>query len=160
MSRKDDVTIDQAYAYLVLRTARLLRFHFQRMTARLGMDISPEQWLLLNRLAQTDGQSQTELTDSTFKDRPNLSRMLASLEKKGFVRREADPSDLRQYRVFLRAEGRKAHERLMKSVAQERAKVYRNLRTEDFQALRRILDILDKNLLNSLGFAPDAEESS
>ena len=144
------LTVDRAYAYLILRTSRLLRFHFHAMTSSLGIELSPEQWLVLNRLTHHDGLRQSELIDATFKDRPNVSRMLASLERKGLIRRKTDVDDNRRHCIHLTAKGRQLHEKLVPSVKRERKRVYKGLANKDFDALKRVLDSIDATLAKTL----------
>ena len=150
MDQEKKLSVDRAYAYLILRTSRLLRFHFQAMTSALGIELSPEQWLILNRLTNLEGLRQSELIDATFKDRPNVSRMLASLERKGLIRRKTDSEDSRRYRVHLTAKGRELHERLVPSVKRERKRVYKGLSNTDFDAVKHVLDTIDNNVLDAL----------
>ena len=144
---KDEIRIEDAFAYLVLRSARVLRFHFLRFASAQGYELNPEQWLLLNKLMYHEGQSQVELADDVFKDRANITRILSSMEKKGWVRRTGDPEDGRRILVYLTEEGRALHDEFSGLVIDERSRIYKGLTRKDFQELKRILDILDRNAL-------------
>ena len=144
------LNVDRAFAYVVLRSSRLLRAHFHAMTAALGIELSPEQWLVLNRLTHENNLLQTELIDATFRDSPNVSRMLGSLERKGLICRQADKSDRRRWRVSLTRKGRQLHDRLIPSVQRERQAIYAGLSDADFDTLRRILDTIDRRVIEKL----------
>ena len=61
---------------------------------------------LIFHLAQKDGRTQLELARLTHLKPPTVSLSLAKLEAEGYIRREADPVDLRQTRVYLTEKGR------------------------------------------------------
>ena len=97
---------DDAPAYLIQRTSRLLRVLFLRIVQSEGNNITPEMWMVLSRLLIRDGQYQNELADATFRDRPNLSRIVVGLEERGLVTRRGDEGDRRRVRVYLTRSGR------------------------------------------------------
>jgi len=143
------VKIEQAYAFQIVRTARLLRLHFTRFALREGFDISQEQWLILNKLAQNPGLSQLELGDSLIHDKPNITRILAGMEKKKLIQRRVDSEDRRVMRVRLTAAGHKIHTELSARVAAERHTVQAGLSDTDFAALMRVCAQLENNITKS-----------
>lgn len=60
-------------------------------------------------LAKLDGRVLTprELADIECVSAPSMTRTVGCLVDKGLVRREADPSDGRQVRLFITADGRR-----------------------------------------------------
>lgn len=99
------IRVEQAFGFQIVRMARLLRVHFTRFAERAGFDVTQEQWLILNKLAQNPGQSQLNLADSLIHDKPNITRILAGLEQKKLIRRRPDNEDRRVMRVSLTAAG-------------------------------------------------------
>lgn len=63
-------------------------------------DISPEQWSLVFRTVESKGLTQKELSDSTYKDQANITRTIDRLEKKGFLKREANKLDRRTINIY------------------------------------------------------------
>src|SRR5687767_9387601 len=127
--------IVDSLAYRVYRCARLLRVHFMSMGTREGLEITQEQWFVLNKLAWEDGQTQTALGDSIFSDRPNLTRILATMENNGWIRRVTDSEDARKTRVHLTASGRKLEERFAALVPEGRRKLFKNISKEDIETV-------------------------
>ena len=68
-------------------------------------DVTPEQWAILNCLWEQDGISPRELSDLTFKDKPNTNRILDKLLAKGLVVRHPHPVDKRAFQVYLTDSG-------------------------------------------------------
>lgn len=145
------IRIEQAYAFQIVRTARLMRLHFTRFAQREGFDISQEQWLILNKLAQHPGLSQLELADSLIHDKPNITRILAGMEKKKLVMRRVDDDDRRVMRVSLTALGKKIHTELSAKIAIERKEVEAGLNDADFAALLRVCRQLETNITHIFG---------
>lgn len=143
------VRVEQAFGFQIVRMARLLRVHFTRFAEREGVDITQEQWLILNKLAQTPGVSQLSLADSLIHDKPNITRILAGLEQKKLIRRRTDADDRRVMRVSLTTSGEKLHTHFSKLVAAERDRVHAGLNAADFQHLMHIVETLEKNILVS-----------
>ena len=91
---------DDAPAWLIQRTARLLRVLFLRLVQEQGdVDVTPEMWTVLTRLVARDGQYQSELAAGTYRDRPNMSRILAGMEQRDLVERRPDAEDRRKTRI-------------------------------------------------------------
>lgn len=140
------VRIEQAYGFQIVRMARLLRLHFTRFAEKTGYDITQEQWLMMNKLAQNPDVSQLSLADSLIHDKPNITRILAGLEKKKLVRRQSDRDDRRIMRVRLTAAGEKMHREFSQHVLSERDRLHQGLTEKDFENLVHICAQLEKNM--------------
>lgn len=138
--------LEKAYAYHIVRTARLLRLHFIRFAERSGYDVTQEQWLILNKLHQESDQSQLDLGDSLIHDKPNVTRILAGMEKKKWIERRPDKDDRRVMRVRLTPKGLALFRDFSAAVATERRSIYAGLTEADLTALMRILSQLEKNI--------------
>ena len=146
--------VEDSLPYLVYRSARLLRYHFIHFTAQLGLEISQEQFFLLNKLGESPGLSQTELGDGNLADRPNITRMIATMEANGWLSRKVDPLDARRFRVSLTRKGALVHRRLREAIGGERARLAAGLTPADLADLKRILAKVDANVVALLD--PDA----
>ncbi|WP_042347750.1 MarR family winged helix-turn-helix transcriptional regulator [Bacillus massiliigorillae] len=74
---------------------------------RLGiLQLAPEQHLVMALLLREEGLSQNEIAKQLNKDKSSITRMLLSLEKKGFIYRKPCSQDQRSVKVFLSDEGR------------------------------------------------------
>ena len=141
---------DDAPAYLVQRTARLLRVLFLKVVDTSETGITPEMWLVLSRLLARDGQSQTEIGEALFRDRPNTSRILAGLEQRGFVIRESDPEDRRRSCVRITPAGREfVIERAPRAI-EVRDRLYEGIGKKQLKALRGTIREIEANALTLL----------
>ena len=76
-----------------------------------GIDISPEQLTVLSLLWKKDRVTQQELCNVTFKDKPNVTRLIDSLERKGLAKRTIDENDKRNNLILLTPEGKTIEEK-------------------------------------------------
>ncbi|WP_458700932.1 MarR family winged helix-turn-helix transcriptional regulator [Sulfurospirillum sp. 1307] len=68
------------------------------------LNISSEQGLLLKFVYEMPGLTQTKLAELVHKDKTTITRMIDSLEKKGFVVRKNSDEDRRIYKIYLTKE--------------------------------------------------------
>lgn len=101
---------------------------------------------LLFHLAHRDGRTQLELAKLTHLKPPTVSVSLAKLESDGYVRRVADPSDLRQTRVFLTDKGRDVDRKAQKAINEIEAKITECMTEEEREQLLVLLLKLRNNL--------------
>ena len=89
--------------------ARRLQKHFKQN----NLDITIEQWSVLYHLWKEDGQSQQQLCDATFRDKPSITRLVDNLEKLKLVKRVASKDDRRINMIYLTKEAQQLQEQSM-----------------------------------------------
>ncbi len=134
--------LDDSVGFIISRTASKMKNCLHQNFK--PYDITTEQWGLLNRLWEKDGVSQKVLSEKSFKDQPNITRILDKLEDKGFIRREVDPDDRRAFLIFLTKEGRELKNILIPVVKETLEVALKGFKTEEVEQL--------KNLLNRIYF--------
>lgn len=130
---------------LLDRTTRLMKANFQRTFKDLGVNLTPEQWVLLDHLYKTGSVSQTDLANGTFKDAPTVSRIIDKLAQKGLAARSRFPNDRRRYQVDLTENGKKTHELLHPKVVALRQQTWKGLTEGDYEELVRLLGHIREN---------------
>ena len=131
------------------RNYRIIRLNFLQAFRQAGVDITTEQWVLMDALYQKNGLSQTELAEISFKDAPTISRIIDLLCKKKFTERQRFENDRRRYKIFLTAEGKAAYEQALPNVLALRSKGWDHLTEEDYQHFLRIMDQVFQNFAES-----------
>ena len=71
--------------------------------------LSLSQAFALHELDTGTGLSQRDLAERLRLEKSSVSRLAAEMERNGFLVRERDPDDQRQYRLRLTDEGRAQH---------------------------------------------------
>ena len=148
--------IDQTVGYAVGHAAAKLKIALRRVFVAAGLDVTPDQWVVLYRLAETAGLTQAGLGERTVKDKTTITRILDRLQARGLLTRRRDPSDRRSQRLFLTPEGENIVSRLVPLVRTFAAAAYADLTDDDKSALRRILGRIE-NRLDAMLEPKDAE---
>lgn len=139
--------LDAAIGFVVGRTCHFMRKAFQKTFADAGYTVTPEEWVLLNRLWAQDGQRHAELAASTVRDRTTVTRLLDSMADKGLVRRETDPDDRRGVLIWLTSEGAALKGRLIPVAQGLLARATRGISETELEDCRRTLGKFQANLL-------------
>ena len=104
-------------------------------------------------LVHGDGVTQLELAESTRLKPPTVSVALKRMEEQGYVRREADPMDMRAVRVYLTDEGRVLDESHLDRIRRIDEIAMRGISEEETKLLRALLIKMRNNLANEEGEA-------
>jgi DNA-binding MarR family transcriptional regulator len=144
----DTLSLDSSPSYKLYRTARLVRSDLNRLFQSLETVITPEQWVLLFRLTEKDGQSQCELADRFFDDPPNITRMLDALVKHRFVVRVLDTKDRRRFLIYLTHDGRIFVEKTLPSIVGKRRQVFHGFSSGDIEQFISYLKQVENNILD------------
>lgn len=143
----DDGEMTRALFLQLLRTRMSLRRALQRTLKKHGMDISFEMLQVINRLYDNPGLSQQELAEVMSKSKASVSNVLANLEKRSYLRREEDPRDRRNKKVYLTEEGIMFHYRLAPMVQEVYAyaeeRMGKGMTQTTRKALEDLYDILE-----------------
>ncbi len=131
MKKEIGIYIDRTYK--VVRQDLINRFNNH------GIDITPEQWVVLSKLEKAT-MNQTDIANGSFKDKHTVSRILDLLVKKGFVVREQDPEDGRKYLVSLTPLGTQELEEAKPHVYASREVGWKNISDEEYAQLLFLLD--------------------
>jgi DNA-binding MarR family transcriptional regulator len=128
--------IDAAVATLYRRT-------FAYVSRELTADgIGQGKQAVIRILDTQDGISQAAVADRGSLDRGNVARIVATLEKDGYVRRERDPKALHGNLVFLTEKGRAAALRMHEVVDGWNESCFTELDEAEIHALADVLDHL------------------
>lgn len=138
--------INENLYYQIELTARKIRQYGQSILKENGIDITIEQWLVLNVISENEGVNQLTIGEILVKDKPTISRMVQSLLKKGFVRKETSNEDLRQFSLSLSEEGTRLIKVIFPVIEAIRLKGLDNLSEEEKLSASKILLKIQKNI--------------
>lgn len=110
----------EAPGHLIRRAQQLAVAVFMEETADFA--VTPVQFAILNALLQTPGEDQITLSGRVAFDPATFGSVIARLEAKGWVKRQADSGDKRRKLLWITAEGEQVAMQMKRSVtrAQER----------------------------------------
>jgi DNA-binding MarR family transcriptional regulator len=139
-------TLEDSPGFLINRTALRIKREFQRMLHDRGLQVTPEQCVVLWRLWNFEGGVQRELAVTTFKDMTNLTRILDGLERRGLVVRRRDEHDRRCSRVFLTDQGRVLRHDVLTVAGELASRAYKGLNDDQIENFKIILNAVHANL--------------
>lgn len=130
------------------RTLKIIKANYQRSFKEVGVDITTEQWVIMDALYKENGISQNDLANGSFKNAPTVSRIIDLLCKKGLTERQRFENDRRRYKVFLTDEGRETYEKVLPRVVELRKQGWQGLTEKDYLHFHRILNTIFSNFEN------------
>ena len=142
----DLLHLDASPSYQLYRIARLVRLDLRRLFQGLDTVITPEQWALLFRLKENDGQSQGDLSDKFFKDPPSITRMLDALVKQRFVVRVPDTKDRRRFLIYLTHDGKEFVAKTQPMMVEKRRHVFRGFSSGDIEQFLSFLNQIENSI--------------
>ena len=149
MEAESEVTIAlyRSMPYSVYRVSRLLRRHFLALADAKGFDLTPEQWFVLNKLRTGGAKSQSSLGEAVLGDRANMTRILATMSRKGLVVQRVDPVDGRKCRVFVTSLGGRVHDGFSEVDEAEQRQVFEGINELDIACVMKVLAQLGTNIV-------------
>jgi DNA-binding MarR family transcriptional regulator len=129
--------LDNAVGYLINVVAGKFKNKIYQVLS--SYDITPEQWIVLTRLWEGDGKTQRQLAEETFKDEPNIARILSKMECKGYIERASDGKDRRITIVSITPKGVQLSEQMLPLVIEYQKRMIENLSADEISTLKIIL---------------------
>lgn len=131
--------------YFLERTTRIVKLSYLQALKENDIDLTPEQWVILDNLYEKNGQSQKDLANKSYKNAPTISRILNLLGEKGLIERRSPTADKRIYNIYLTDLGFGIMEKSLPIVKEMREKGWEGLLDEDYQHFTRIMNQIFKN---------------
>jgi DNA-binding MarR family transcriptional regulator len=141
-----DTFVNNPSFYKLDATLKKIRNYWQKRFDTDGLDITVDQWLLLENIYKYKRVNHNELAKLTSKDITTISRIIELLVKKNLVEREGSTSDRRKVYLQLSPEGVDKYNQVRPVVLELRKLGWMNLTECDYQELTRILDVMYKNI--------------
>ena len=92
--------IKEIAVYVNILNSRIKKCFFDKLQEN-GINITPEQYLVLDILWEKESLSQQNIADIIQKDKNSVTKIIDSLEKKQLVRRVMDQKDRRINKIEL-----------------------------------------------------------
>lgn len=110
-------------------------------------DISPEQWSLVFRVVESNGLTQKELSDSTYKDQANITRSIDRLERKGLLKRVSNQMDRIIINIYPTEKAINLVEKIIPISSRFNNYLTENFTEEEKNQLIKLLNKVYENLL-------------
>ncbi len=127
-------------------TLKKIKNYWQKSFDARGLDITVDQWLLIENLYKHKRITHNELARLTSKDITTVSRIIELLVRKELVERQGSTDDRRKVFLQLTPEGVNKYKEVRPLVLEMREIGWKNLTEGDFQEMTRILDVIYSNI--------------
>ena len=117
-----------------------------RMFAREEFEITPEQYFILSILVESGELYQRQICEMSYKDRPNMTRLINILEKDGMVKRVPDVNGRKVFKIVVTEEGKALHARIKPFMLNLRDKATENIPVSDLETCLNVMDKMRDNL--------------
>ena len=142
--------ISTSLTYHITKTGNVLRQLSAKRIKAAGIDLTPEESVLMNQLWDRDNQTMTELNLWSVKEASTLSRQIDSLVKKHYVERHHGTVDRRTVFVRLTPVGKKLQSQFKKTMIPNLDRDVANIPQKDAEKLLKILIDVRENALAEL----------
>ncbi|WP_461827152.1 MarR family winged helix-turn-helix transcriptional regulator [Dysgonomonas sp.] len=115
-----------------------------------GLEITPEQWTVLAFLWREDGVTQQTLCNSTFKDKPSMTRLIDNLVKQNLVYRNTSATDRRSNYIYLTDFGKSIKDKAHKAVQLTMDSALAGIDLEGLKQVRTLLMAVFGNIREAL----------
>ena len=146
MSKEASLKLHMNLGLLIRSAHNSMTERFVQNVFNSGLDISMDQWMILGPIWQLESPSQKELGEICFRDKPSITRIIDSLEKKSLVVRVPDQIDHRIKRVVLTKAGKQLFYDVLPIMEKTREEVRGNIPDEEIQIFKNVLSKIIKNL--------------
>ena len=137
--------MERVIFYSLDKSIKTYRQFAQRRFAEAGLDITIDQWLVLNAIHEKPDISQLEVAEKVFKDAASVTRIIDLLIRKNYLVREAHNSDRRRFSLELTTEGKNLMKHISKVVEQNRAKALKVINEKELLQMKETLSLIIDN---------------
>jgi DNA-binding MarR family transcriptional regulator len=136
----------ELYSFISGKASTAIARCLQKKFNARGLNITIEQWSVLYHLWKEDGQSQQDLCNATFRDKPSITRLIDNLEKLNLVKRVPDESDRRINKVFLTRAAQKLEDQTMQMAEETLNEALEGVPVEHIELCKEVLQQVYNNL--------------
>ncbi|QJW89477.1 MarR family transcriptional regulator [Spirosoma taeanense] len=131
--------------YVLDKTIKQYRQFAQANIDRAGIDITIDQWLVLNVIREAPALGQLEIGERVFKDQASVARIIELLVKKNLLVQTASQQDRRRVNRAITTQGQQLLEDVAPIITQNRSTALQGLSDSAIQQLRQTLETIFRN---------------
>jgi DNA-binding MarR family transcriptional regulator len=136
----------ELYSFITGKASTAIARRLQKNFKDASVEITIEQWSVLYHLWKAEGQSQQQLCEATFRDKPSITRLVDNLEKSKLVKRVASKNDRRSNLIFLTKEGKVLEEKTMEIANRTLNEALKGVTNGQIEIAKEVLQIVYNNL--------------
>jgi DNA-binding MarR family transcriptional regulator len=131
--------------YTIEKAIKSYRKFAQKRIDQAKLDVTIDQWLVLNCLSKNENISQNKLAELIFKDVASVTRIIDLLVKKEYLIRSFHSSDRRRFNLTITDKGDAIIRETSRIVNENRSTALENISAEEVKQADLILQKLIAN---------------
>ena len=140
--------IKEIAVYVNLLNSKIKKCFIDRLQKN-GINVTPEQYLVLDILWEKQSLSQQNIADIIQKDKNSVTKIIDSLEKKNLVNRVVDSKDRRINKIELTQDGLDLEKITTEVAINYMNDVVKGIDSQDLDAFVDVMRKLNNNLDNN-----------
>jgi len=125
---------------------RKIQDAYLRTFQSLDVEMTIEQWVILHQVHELgETASQRDIVQSNFRNRATISRVIAGLERKGWLKKTRFKGDLKRFKLELTPQGKQVIALVLPDAIQLRKQAIQGLDIEEFDTFLKVLDQIGEN---------------
>jgi len=128
------------------KTAKFMDYYIRDHMKSHGINLSKEQFIVLKHLDEKDGRKQNDLAFITNRSKTALTRLIHTMEKKGFVSRSVSEQDMRINHVYLTPLGRQTWEKSYPFFLKIIEELQKGISKEDIVNTQNVMKQIQSNI--------------
>ena len=137
--------IKKIAVYINIVNCSLIKY-FAKELNRNDINLTPEQYLVMDILWDAEVLSQQAIADIIQKDKNSVTKFIDSLEKKGLVYRQVNKEDRRVNNIVVSEEGMKLKARTTEVAIGMMRSVLKDIKEEDLIAFDKVMNQIKENI--------------
>jgi MarR family transcriptional regulator, 2-MHQ and catechol-resistance regulon repressor len=152
---RPDSSLEQDAENLYAALSELVRvYQFRDRDTICCYDVSVTQCYAIEALLRRGPSGLNELAAELYLDKSTTSRVVATLERKGYVTRASHPEDRRAVVLSVTSAGRRLHDRIRRDLVEEERKLLADFEPEVRKAAPQLLARLARAAASRSGLVP------
>lgn len=131
--------------YINIINCSLIKYFAQELS-RNDINLTPEQYLVMDILWDAETLSQQAIADIIQKDKNSVTKFIDSLEKKGLVRRVVNKKDRRVNDIIVTEEGMKLKVPTTEVAINLMRNVLKDIKEEDLMVFDKVMNQIKGNI--------------
>lgn len=136
----------ELYSFITGKASTAIARRLQKKFNAAGLNLTIEQWSVLYHLWKEEGISQQELCNSTFRDKPSITRLVDNLEKLNLVKRVPSEHDRRINLIYLTKQAQKLQEESMVLAEETLNEALETVPLDKIEVCKEVLQLVYDNL--------------
>lgn len=137
--------IKKIAVYINIINCSLIKY-FAKELIKNDINLTPEQYLVMDILWDAETLSQQAIADIIQKDKNSVTKFIDSLEKKGLVYRTVNKNDRRINNIMVSEEGLKLKDKTTEVAVNMMEKVLKDIKDDDLVAFDKVMNQIKNNI--------------